>query len=106
MKRICTIYRSSKVEGMYLYVDKKEDLARVPEDLLQRFGKPELAMTLLLHPERKLARADTVAVLDSIESQGFYLQMPPREISATQASPGYQPDYKNFRPDADDKDVR
>ena len=47
MKKICTIYRSPKKEGMYLYVDKAEDLARVPEALLQSFGKPEQAMTLL-----------------------------------------------------------
>lgn len=78
MKILCSVYRSSRVEGMYLYVDKKEDLARVPEDLLQTFGKPELAMTLALYPERKLARADVNKVLESIEQQGFYLQMPPK----------------------------
>lgn len=79
MKRICSIYRSSRVEGMYLYVDKKEDVARVPEALLQKFGRPELAMTLLLHPERKLARADVNIVLDGIAKHGFYLQMPPQD---------------------------
>jgi len=79
MKRICSIYRSTRVEGMYLYVDKKEDLARVPETLLQQFGGPELAMTLLLHPERKLARADVNRVLDGIAQNGFYLQMPPQD---------------------------
>lgn len=79
MKRICSIYRSNRVEGMYLYVDKKEDLARVPDTLLQSFGKPEVAMTLLLHPDRKLARADVNVVLDAIEKKGFYLQMPPKD---------------------------
>ncbi len=78
MKRLCSIYRSSRVEGMYLYVDKKEDLARVPEDLMKTFGRPELAMTLALYPERKLARAEAGRVLESIEHNGFYLQMPPK----------------------------
>ena len=78
MKKICTIYRSAKQEGMYLYVDKSEDLSRVPESLLQRFGKPQHAMTLVLHPERKLARADINKVLAALEEQGFYLQMPPQ----------------------------
>lgn len=77
-KVLCSIYRSSRVEDMYLYVDKKEDLARVPEELLKTFGKPELAMTLVLHPERKLARADVGKVLESIVQNGFYLQMPPK----------------------------
>lgn len=78
MQRICSIYRSSKVEGMYLYVDKAEDLARVPPELMQRFGRPEPAMTLLIKPDRKLARADAAEVLEKIAEQGFYLQMPPR----------------------------
>lgn len=78
MQRICSIYRSSKVEGMYLYVDKAEDLARVPPELLQRFGRPELAMTLLITPARKLARVSAAEVLEKIADQGFFLQMPPR----------------------------
>jgi uncharacterized protein YcgL (UPF0745 family) len=78
MQRICSIYRSAKVEGMYLFVDKAEGLARVPEALLQRFGKSELAMTLLISPERKLARADAATVLDAIAQQGFFLQLPPQ----------------------------
>jgi uncharacterized protein YcgL (UPF0745 family) len=79
MKRICSIYRSGRVDGMYLYVDKKEDLARVPEALLQNFGRPQFAMALLLHSERKLAHADVNAVLEAIEKNGFYLQMPPKD---------------------------
>jgi uncharacterized protein YcgL (UPF0745 family) len=63
---------------MYLYVDKKDGLESVPGDLLKRFGKPELAMTLVLTPEKKLARADTQRVLDMIKEKGFYLQLPPR----------------------------
>ena len=78
MKKICTIYRSPKQEGMYLYVDKSEDLARVPEVLLKRFGKPEQAMTLLLHSERELARVDVAKVLAELDEQGFFLQMPPQ----------------------------
>ena len=75
--RLTTIYRSPKEEGLYLYVDKTENLSRVPEELLKQFGKPELAMTLSLHKDRKLARADAGKVLQAIETQGFYLQLPP-----------------------------
>lgn len=85
MKKLCSVYRSSRVEGMYLYVDKKDDLARVSEDLLASFGKPELAMTLALYPERKLARADVNKVLEAIAQNGFYLQMPPKPEAATLA---------------------
>ena len=77
MKRLVEIFRSSRDENCYLYVDKKEGFARVPASLLERFGKPETAMTLILEPTRKLARADATTVLDNIRAQGFYLQMPP-----------------------------
>lgn len=63
---------------MYLYVDKKDGVDRVPEELLARFGKLEHAMTLLLHPERSLARADVGKVLLGIEEQGYFLQLPPK----------------------------
>lgn len=85
MKKLCTVYRSRRHEGMYLYVDKTEDLSRVPEALLQRFGEPKVAMTLVLHPGRVLARADVVKVLESLEQQGFFLQMPPRPEASMQA---------------------
>ena len=63
---------------MYLYVERKNDLESVPDELLRRFGKPELAMTMALTPDKKLARADAARVLEMIDEQGFYLQMPPR----------------------------
>lgn len=79
MKRICSIYKSPRKREMYLYVDKREALARVPEALLQVFGTPQHAFDLLLTPERKLAREDIHKVLANLEAQGFHLQMPPPE---------------------------
>lgn len=77
MKLIVSIYRSAKKEGMYLYVPKGSDLAKLPESLLQHFGKCEHAMTLLLTPEKKLARAEVGKVIKAIEEAGYYLQLPP-----------------------------
>ena len=78
MKIICEIYRSPKEEGMYLYVKKEEGLSKVPEELLKIFGKPQQAMVLLLTPGKKLAHASVEKVAESLEAQGFYLQLPPR----------------------------
>jgi len=77
MKRLCRIYRSSRRDEMYLYVDWERGLADVPPELLERFGEPQEVMSLVLTPERKLARAEVADVLASIEQRGFYLQMPP-----------------------------
>jgi uncharacterized protein YcgL (UPF0745 family) len=77
MKFICEIFRSSRKEEMYLYVDRERGIADVPEVLMKQFGEPESVMTLVLTPERKLARVDVTEVLAAIEQQGFFLQMPP-----------------------------
>jgi uncharacterized protein len=78
MKVICQIFRSPKEEGMYLYVKKDEGITKVPEELLKLFGKPLPAMVLLLTPEKKLARVSVEKVVESLETQGYYLQLPPR----------------------------
>lgn len=77
MKVITEIFRSAREEGLYLYVRKDEGLSRVPEALLKRFGKPVSAMVLLLTPERKLARVPAENILNALQQQGFYLQLPP-----------------------------
>lgn len=77
LKLLCKIYRSPRKEGMYLYVAADKGLAEVPETLLKQFGEPQEAMTLLLTPERTLASADPADVAARIESDGYYLQLPP-----------------------------
>jgi len=79
---LCSVYRSSKKEGMYLYVDKRVGMELVPASLLKRFGKPEPAMTLMLHPGRTLARVDVAHVLAALEEPGYFLQMPPQPDGA------------------------
>lgn len=74
---ICDIYKSPKKDEMYLYVRKADGLSRVPEALLAMFGKPKHYVTLLLTPERKLARAEATKVIAEVAEKGYYLQMPP-----------------------------
>lgn len=77
MALICQVYRSSRRQLTYLFVDRQRGLADVPEALLQSFGQPEEVMVLALTPSRKLAGAAATEVIASIEAQGFYLQLPP-----------------------------
>lgn len=79
MKRICSIYRSPRKSGMYLYVERSEALKRVPEELLAAFGPPQHAFDIVLTEQRKLAREDIETVLANLDKQGFHLQMPPPE---------------------------
>ena len=79
-KLLVSIYKSSRKDEMYLYVLKQEQLRKVPETLMQVFGKEEHVMDMLLTSERQLARADTKQVISHLETNGFYLQMPPSEF--------------------------
>jgi len=74
---VCSIYKSSKKDEMYIYVRKADALSRVPEALLAMFGTPKLFGTLLITADKKLARAEAQQVLSDIAEKGFYLQMPP-----------------------------
>lgn len=76
-QRFVRVYRSTRKQEMYLYVDAGDDLAHVPGELLERFGPPMEALSLMLSADRPLARADAARVLASIEEEGYYLQMPP-----------------------------
>ena len=75
--KICSIFKSSRKDEMYLYVDKREQLERVPEALLEMFGRAEHVMDMPITTTRKLARVDVAKVLEGIDEKGYYLQMPP-----------------------------
>jgi uncharacterized protein YcgL (UPF0745 family) len=73
---LVSIYKSIRKEGAYLYIPKRDDFSGVPEQLLQTFGKPVFVMMVNLQG-RELAQVDIDKVRESIEQQGFFLQVPP-----------------------------
>lgn len=73
----CAIYRSAKKADSYLYVERESDFARVPRALLDMLGPLTLVMSLELHPQRKLAQVEVMHVMERLQHQGYYLQMPP-----------------------------
>jgi len=77
MHLICSIYRSSKKDEMYLYVDKRKGLDAVPKALSEQFGTPIHVLDMLLRPERTLARVDMAKVRQALQTQGWFLQLPP-----------------------------
>ena len=75
----CWIYKGDKRDEMYLYVAGDGDFSKVPGSLLTAMGQLEFVMSLRLHAERKLARADVNQVMADLATKGFYLQMPPSD---------------------------
>ena len=70
----CFIYKSLKKDYLYLYIDKKDDFSKVPDALINHFGKMEFVMDLELSPERKLAMEDAGKIIQNIMEQGFFVQ--------------------------------
>lgn len=85
---LCEVFGSPRREGMYLYVARAEGLERVPEALRLQFGEPRSVLTLLLSPERQLARVSASQVLEAIAAQGYFLQLPPQPRSPAAAAEG------------------
>ena len=77
MREVVSVYRSSKNSETYLYVAKKVGVKELPEALKELFGTPIHSFDMLLTEDKKLARVDAKKVLESIVTQGFFLQMPP-----------------------------
>ncbi|PCJ31026.1 MAG: hypothetical protein COA90_07530 [Gammaproteobacteria bacterium] len=72
------IYKSSKKDELYLYIDTKDDFSKVPQALYDSMGKePIFVMEVELSAERKLARENVNTVMKNLQSQGFHVQAPP-----------------------------
>lgn len=78
---LCSIYKTNKKEGMYLFIPRREDFSQVPETLLTMFGQPKLVVTMNLVETRTLAFANSKTVLENLTAQGYYLQMPPPPVN-------------------------
>ncbi len=71
-----TIYRSSIKDGLYVYVPSDANVADLPEAVKKQLGAAEKSLSFELTEDRKLPNADAKEVLESVASQGFYIQMP------------------------------
>lgn len=74
---LCAVYKSVRKDSTYLYVERRDDFSKVPEALLQTFGTPVLVTLINLARREHLALADLNKVKQQLQSQGYYLQIPP-----------------------------
>ena len=79
----CLVYRSTRRPDTYLLTDRGDSFDHIPAALLEHLGRLELAFEFTLTPERRLARTDGRRVMEHIERDGYYLQLPEREYAAS-----------------------
>lgn len=85
----CYVYKGDRRDDHFLYLPEKlpedEDVDAeidVPQALLSMLGDLSLVIEFELREDKKLAQADAAQVLSDIARQGFYLQMPKRDMRA------------------------
>jgi uncharacterized protein YcgL (UPF0745 family) len=71
------VYKSSRKENTYLFVDRENNFDNIPEALIGLLGELSLVIEVVLDPNRKLAQADPVEVMSQLQNQGYFLQLPP-----------------------------
>lgn len=71
------VYKSLNKADTYVYLDTRDDFARLPEPLRTQLGALQFVLDIALTPERKLARGDAAMVKENLAARGFHLQFPP-----------------------------
>ncbi len=71
----CLTYRSSRKDGVYLYLLESSKLEDLPKDLLDLMGKPKFMLSFELSAERKLVKIDAKTLIDKLLDQGYYLRI-------------------------------
>jgi len=82
----CYVYKGDKKEDHYLYLDCEFDAdnlnAELPSAILKLMGELSLVLEFELALDRRLPQAEAQQVISDIQSQGFYLQMPKKDMRA------------------------
>jgi len=76
------VYKGENRDDHYLFLDRKVADSQVPESLLTMLGELSLIVEFDLTTERKLPQADAEQVRSDILQNGFYLQMPKKDMRA------------------------
>lgn len=82
------VYKGVNKDDHYLYLDREldlgseEEISEIPLALVTMLGDLSLVLEFELTADRVLMQADATQVRADILEQGFYLQMPKKDMRA------------------------
>lgn len=76
--KLSAVYKSLRKVDTYLYVEKRDDFSSVPDALMQQFGEPQFVMLVPLVKHDIIAGIKTTTLVEKLQAEGFYLQLPPK----------------------------
>lgn len=85
----CFVYASLRKADCYLWLARRDGFEVLPESLLLMLGELRFVMEVQLDESRKLPVEDSAQVLEHLRTQGWHLQLPPRETLASANHPAY-----------------
>ena len=71
------VFKTPQRPHTFLYLPKGLPSEDWPEGLAAIFSEPQKVLSLLLTPDQPLAMQTAVEVISALETQGYFLQMPP-----------------------------
>ncbi|KMT66506.1 YcgL domain-containing protein [Catenovulum maritimum] len=74
---LCAVYKSSKKDETFLYLPKRDDFSKVPEDFMAVFGTPIFVLMIDISKRKSLALVDIEKVKKEIVDPGYFIQLPP-----------------------------
>jgi len=80
----CFVYKGDNKDDHYLYLSEEltdEVLERLPKALLTLLGQLHPVVDFELSADKQLAQAEAPQVMADIQEQGFYLQMPKKDMA-------------------------
>lgn len=80
MEMDCHIYKSSKKDGCYVFVQDPDMLENLPADVSRILGSLEFVMDIVLNKDTRFAISDPATIISAIVKHGFYIQLPPGQI--------------------------
>ena len=88
MKMQCYVYKGANKADYYLYLPHARDdiqAQNLPSTLLVLMGELSLVVEFELNQAKELAQAEAKQVIHDMQTQGFYLQIPTKDMLAEEA---------------------
>jgi len=73
------VLRSGRRRDTYLFLCEEDEYENLPEALRTQFGEATEFLNFTLTADRKLAQVQAHVVMQALQTQGFYLQLPPNK---------------------------
>ena len=71
------VFKTPRRPNTFLYLPKGLPLKDWPEGLAAIFLEPQKVLTILVTPDQPLAMQTAAEVISALQTQGYFLQVPP-----------------------------